>query len=85
MDVCPKIHSTTPQYFNLTDPPRFNEAQMALLKALLGVGCNKIVKCYGGEYKCSNDAREVFNPLDRLLMQEADLLDLAELLGKDKE
>ena len=85
MEVCCHYEAYTPAQLDLSDLPRFNEAQMALLKALLGVGCNKIVKCYGGEYKCSNDAREVFNPLDRLLMQEADLLDLAELLGKDKE
>ena len=79
----------TPIMWNLTDPPRFNEAQMALLKAFKGVGAERVrVTVYG------KDSR-TFDLLDRfrnamsftaiLGISGDETLDLAELLGKENE
>ena len=92
-EVCEGLHgkgyAKTPLAWNLTDPPRFNEAQMALLKAFKGVGAERVrVTVYG-------DSIRTFDLIDRfgngmsfnaiLGIVRDETLDLAELLGKDGE
>ena len=78
-----------PCSIDLTDPPRFNEAQMALLKAFKGVGAERVrITVYG-------QGQRTFDLIDRfgnamsftaILGISGDAtLDLAELLGKDNE
>ena len=77
----------TPIMWNLTDPPRFNEEQMALLKAFKGVGAERVrITVYG-------QGQRTFDLIDRfgnamaftaiLGISGYETLDLAELLGKD--
>lgn len=75
----------TPRNFNLSDPPQFNEAQMALLKALYVSGVVKIafgetidlLRCLDAEY---NMTAGLFWERIGLPREE---LDLAELFGKE--
>ena len=91
-DVCESMHNKkdnfqSPDGWDLTDPPRFNEAQMALLKAFKGVGAERVrVTVYG-------DSIRTFDLIDRfgngmsfnaiLGIGRDETLDLAELLGKE--
>jgi hypothetical protein len=74
-------------HIDLADPPRFNEQQMALLKAFKGVGAERVrVTVYG-------DSIRTFDLIDRfgngmslnaiLGIGRDETLDLAELLGED--
>jgi len=87
-EVCGEI----PKLLDLTDPPRFTEAQMAFWKALYSVGVSKVFKA-PSELKFSTKSTtlptagnmgslrcEAWNWLG-----SEELLDLAELLGKDGE
>ena len=71
---------------NLTDPPRFNEQQMALLKGLYdnGVWRLKADACITSMYKFNYDYIGNFiNTLMGIKIEDGETLDLAELLGKD--
>ena len=87
IEVCPNRCDveTRPSKWDLSDPPRFTEAQMALLKALYASGVVKIVsgatndllRCLDAE---CNMAAGLFWDKIGLPREE---IDLAELLGKD--
>ena len=66
----------TPIMWNLTDPPRFNEAQMALLKVFYDHGFRKVI---------TGSTRDALVDCIRDFLGIGDgvTLDLAELLGKD--
>ena len=82
--VCPfGTDGRTPANIDLTDPPRFNEAQMALLKALKSIGVERIMSMDGAAFRML-DSNEKHVSLMRVIgLTESETLDLAELLGKD--
>ena len=65
-----------PRDLDLSDPPRFNEAQMALLKVFYDRGYRKVMT--GSTTDALADCIMLF-----LGVGENETLDLAELLGKD--
>ena len=77
--------------WDLTDPPRFTEAQMALLKALYGIGVNKIQSgaAFDGIYLYTKDLIDTAGLIysgkigTSIKLEDGETLDLAELLGKD--
>ena len=79
------------QDWDLTDPPRFTEAQMALLKALYGIGVNKIQSgaAFDGIYLYTKDLIDTAGLIysgkigTSIKLEDGETLDLAELLGKD--
>lgn len=92
-EVCPARsgNEEMPERWNLTDPPRFNEAQMALLKALYGIGVNKIRSgaAFDGIYLYTKDLVDTAGLIysgkigTSIKLEDGETLDLAELLGKD--
>ena len=68
---------------NLTDPPRFNEAQMALLRALYGLDFVSIKNLGSGAFKTTSKDGKTGMFMEQLGIGENETLDLAELLGKD--
>ena len=69
---------------NLTDPPRFTEAQMELLKALLDNGIKKISRKDVITFDFTrNDVIGDGLFLGAVKLEVGETLDLAELLGKD--
>ena len=85
VDLCNQIKSGyTPHAWDLTDPPRFNEAQMALLKALLDNGIKKISRNDAITFDFTrNDVIGDGLFLGAVKLEVGETLDLAELLGKD--
>ena len=80
--VCPfQMQSRKALGWDLSDPPRFNEAQMALLKALQGVGARYVGR-RNGELSAF-DERSVHIPITKLLGIDDEDYVIAELLGKD--
>ena len=72
----------TPIMWNLTDPPRFTEAQMALLKGLYACGCVTLIQDEGITAAQSKDGDAMW--FGKMLnLKSTETLDLAELLGKD--
>lgn len=89
-DLCNQIVKSgcTPHAWDLTDPPRFNEAQMALLKAFFDIGgvivransistTNYIVENLNG-----TSIGAIFERIG-FKLEQGETLDLAELLGKE--
>ena len=76
LDYCPFQTDDSPRRWNLTDPPRFNEAQLALLKVFYDRGFRKVMT--GSTRDALVDCIREF-----LGIGEDVTLDLAELLGKD--
>ena len=73
-----------PAEVDLTDPPRFTEAQMALLKALWDFGIRSASNCGGGDiYFYRSNSEPVMAVIDTRLLDENDI-DLAELFGKEE-
>ena len=83
MEVCCHYEAYTPAQLNLTDPPRFNEAQMALLKALYGLDFVSIKNLGSGAFKTTSKDGKTGMFMEQLGIGENETLDLAELLGKD--
>ena len=85
--ICHAIKNEMPLVWDLSDPPRFNEAQMALLRALYASGVVKIV--FGATNDLLRCLDTEFNMTAGLFWQRIGLpreeIDLAELLGKDEE
>ena len=86
--ICNQIRTkscTPPEDWDLSDPPRFNEAQMALLKVLYASGVVKIV--FGATNDLLRCLDAEFNMAAGLFWEKIGLpreeIDLAELLGKD--
>ena len=71
------------QDWDLTDPPRFNEAQMALLRALYGLDFVSIKNLGSGAFKTTSKDGKTGMFMEQLGIGENETLDLAELLGKD--
>lgn len=84
VDLCNQIKSGyTPHAWDLTDPPRFNEAQMALLKALKSIGVERIVSMDGAAFRMLDSNEKHVSLMRAIGLTESETLDLAELLGKD--
>ena len=92
--ICRGLHGqqyewNAPQRWDmLTDPPRFTEAQMALLKAFFDTG-GAIVRanrfspsCYVIENLNGDSVGSIFERAG-FNLEDGETLDLAELLGKD--
>jgi len=77
-----ELDSITPLSNDLTDPPRFNEAQMALLKALRGLGFISIENIGSGGFKTTSEDGKTGLFMALLGIEYGETLDLAELLGK---
>ena len=75
----------TPIMWNLTDPPRFNEAQMALLRALYGLDFVSIKNLGSGAFKTTSKDGKTGMFMEQLGIGENETLDLAELLEKEGE
>lgn len=77
------ICAPMPCDYNLTDPPRFNEAQMALLVTMKNIGARHATQ--------RSDAIRFYNiaPLEciavisKQILNVGETLDLAELFGKE--
>ena len=79
----------TPIMWNLTDPPRFTEAQMALLRALWDMGARTVRSGYTTDVCARADDERgellfawVGKPVG-LTLQLGETLDLAEMFGKE--
>lgn len=79
----------SPIDWNLTDPPRFNEAQMALLSGMYAAGIKylNVAIRTDGKVDALNARKESVMRFEKELIGITDgtprTLDLAELLGKD--
>ena len=69
--------------WDLTDPPRFTEAQMALLKGLYACGC-VVLNQEDGATSAQDKHGEAMWFGKMLELKSTETLDLAELLGKDE-
>ncbi|NCC04797.1 MAG: hypothetical protein EOM37_12345 [Proteobacteria bacterium] len=84
MGVCCHYERYCPAQLNLADPPRFNEAQMELLKALLDNGIKKISRNDVITFDLTrNDVIGDGLFLGAVKLEVGETLDIAELLGKD--
>ena len=83
--ICDQIVAMekAPAYWDLSDPPRFNEAQMALLKALYGLDFVSIKNLGSGAFKTTSKDGKTGMFMEQLGIGENETLDLAELLGKE--
>ena len=80
----------TPIMWNLTDPPRFNEAQMAFWRGLHAIGINFVMLADDGSLLRMAESRQADNCTMiavlieiKLGLSKGEELDLAELFGKD--
>lgn len=83
--VCATHLHRAPDQINLSDPPRFNEAQMALLRALYGLDFVSIKNLGSGAFKTTSKDGKTGMFMEQLGIGENETLDLAELFGKDGE
>lgn len=86
MSICCHYEDYAPAKLNLTDPPRFNEAQMALLRGLYENGVTKLKSDGGISSLFKADHEYIGNFINSYMGIEISVdetLDLAELLGKD--
>ena len=92
VDLCNQIKSGyTPHAWDLSDPPRFNEAQMAFWRGWLAVGARFVKRRFGTgcvdfslttkDFCVSNSC--VLPSEIAIQLEEGKVYDLAELLGKD--
>jgi len=81
-----------PNRWNLTDPPRFNDAQMAFFRWWYGIGARKAVNSNSYEYGAITvfedvNKRQIGNAQEfsiiKAVKENGNELDLAELLGED--
>lgn len=77
------IGAVFPCHWNLTDPPRFNEQQMAFLRGWYEIGARDIYRggtlvSFGKVIMAQVHDKEVLE-----MFRDGETLDLAELLGKD--
>ena len=77
----------TPIMWNLADPPRFNEAQMAFLRGCYGIGIVAIMRSGDGAKMHLFTKFETIGVIKNaeIPLEIGETLDLAELLGKDGE
>lgn len=72
-----------PRDWNLTDPPRFNDAQMALLKGFYEIGIRAIERIGYAMWSTQGVNGSYVSIVKELGLKENETLDLAELLGKE--
>ena len=77
-EVCGEI----PKLLDLTDPPRFTDEQMALLKALWDLGVHKVIRERSDQDFLTN-AELCEIRLRDLLGMSYETLELAEMFGKE--
>ena len=87
-DGCPYqlwCGANSPDGWDLTDPPRFTEAQMALLRALWELGARSIVETRDGLLYVRSENRNSFARFNACIVgiNDGETLDLAELFGKE--
>ena len=91
-NYCPAMSDIPPNEFDLTDPPRFTEAQMAFWRCLYEVGVKYVFRAI--KWIClSDDENPEYAPVANLgtinisavhdCMKLGETLDLAELFGKE--
>jgi len=83
---CPNMTDDPPKDFDLTDPPRFNEDQMALLNGLWEIGARKLTTYNvfdSAYYIIDKDDHSIGTILISIFGKAESPLDLAELLGRD--
>ena len=90
MEVCCHYEDYAPARLNLTDPPRFNEQQMALLNVLWNMGARIAYQLENTTMFYRKAAKDeqvavIYNRVIDFALQDGETLDLAELLGKDGE
>ena len=73
----------TPIMWNLTDPPRFTEAQMALLKALSAIGVERIETLDMAAFRMMDKNERHVSLIRAIGLKENETLDLPELFGKE--
>ena len=78
----------TPIMWNLADPPRFNEAQMAFWRGWHAMGAGLVTRFDEGHMVFSTICGDDLGTIERYfdivdIMEKGETLDLAELLGKD--
>jgi len=87
VDVCPNRCDveTRPSKWELSDPPRFNEAQMAFLRGCYGIGIVGIMRSGDGSRTHFFTKFETVGWLkdSEIPLEIGETLDLAELLGKE--
>ena len=95
--ICKEMHHNgvavswkSPLRWDLTDPPRFNEAQMAFWRGLHAIGINFVMLADDGLLLRMAESRQADNCAMiavlieiKLGLSKGEELDLAELLGKD--
>ena len=81
----PWCGTSSPDGWDLTDPPRFTEAQMALLKALYGIGVTKIEHDREESFLIEREGAAGNKFMGVIEMDNGETLDLAELLGKENK
>ena len=81
--ICDDLDLKSPCGLDLSDPPRFNEAQMALLRALYGLDFVSIKNLGSGAFKTTSKDGKTGMFMEQLGIGENETLDLAELFGKD--
>ena len=88
MSICCHYEDYAPAKLNLTDPPRFNEAQMAFWRGWYAMGAKFVRRWKVGHITFLNEYGDTIGTIERHLdladvLEVGETLDLAELLGKD--
>ena len=86
--VCPfQMQSRKALGWDLTDPPRFNEAQMAFWRGCYGIGIVAVMRSGDGAKMHLFTKFETIGVIKNaeIPLEIGETLDLAELLGKDGE
>ena len=90
IDVCPNRCDveTRPSKWDLTDPTRFNEDQMAFWRGWHAMGADLVTRFDDGHMVfstiCGDDLGTIERYFDLVdIMEKGETLDLAELFGKD--
>jgi len=89
--ICNQIRTkscTPPEDWDLSDPPRFNEAQMAFWRGWYAMGAKFVRRWKVGHITFLNEYGDTIGTIERHLdladvLEVGETLDLAELLGKD--
>jgi hypothetical protein len=86
--ICNQIRTkscTPPKDWDLSDPPRFTEAQMALLKGFYEIGIRTIERLGYAMWATQDASGNYVSIVNKLGLEENETLDLSELLGKEGE
>ena len=85
MSACCHYERYCPAQLNLTDPPRFNEAQMAFLRQAYSGGVRKLESIHSGDARMRLENGLIIGIVYAyfIKIKDGETLDLAELLWKD--